>query len=1247
VALGAGLALGLPGAPSEALAGIPLSAVGLVCAAVVVYAALALPRLGWGVSRWLLLGCAVVIGLKLGGASSAPALGLKASFFPSAALDGPAERSTDFSQTQLGGATRIDPILDLRAEDFAVHFFNDATRFNFGPDVQPGRDQLPFSVRWQGWLLAASDGERRFVVDSTGPARVWLDDIELDASDVRLPVAAGLHTLRVDYTRPEARVPRLNLSWQREPGGPLTPVGGSDLRWQPSPAGADPSGLLGRTADVAMVALVLAWYGLGLVKARRSGGLGRAALGAVPLLFLAHGLLLLAPLAGRASILSGLDDWLIYESSARDILLNGPLMDGGQGHAAPFYGQPLYPYVLALAHRLSGESLFGPLALQFAALGLVLVGTAVLARRAFGSRVDGLVALALMWLLLQLEAEHFKVARQLFNENLYMPLVMTSLIVVVGLVRRPEPAAWWRALLVGGLLGLTAISRSQFLLFVPFALLIVLIAWRKAGWRAWVSTAAVVVGLIFAIAPVTARNWLVSGQMVPISSSGGASLLEFHRPPAGLIDQAALQQDPLYEALHLDTQTRTVLAFARADPRAYFATWLPLGAHSIGLQGRTDPGVYWPLFLTTLVYLASFGLARTRRLHIWPIHAFVATHLLVLMLFEADTYGYRLVMPMYAPMVAVAAQVPLTIVRALTRSRAGSWLRSGNAERALRFAEYGWAVLALGALVWQFKGLADQWPDRDVALHGLGGPAALAATTADQVGAEAIYVASIDGTPRRFGAGNLPGLRYPWFKWFDPSRGVPLPPTSETAVYMLSELNAHVEAGDLVACLGPPDDRSQVVIDGARARQQCVGDWPPSTQVAASFDGVARIDAVRVPDTVDAGEPLETQLLWQPLVAHPAPQQVSLQLDDPAAADGMLWGNGTLELYPAREWVPGEAVFSRLAVATDPTAIPQRYRLTIGIGPTQANAPPVLATWQGGQTDRVPVSTVALSPGNGQAGQVLPADMQALEGPALVGGGLALLGIRPLPAEAAIGGPLRLGWLWRATRDEPDAAQVRVRLIRDSGAVAQESVLPLLGGRLSPSALHAGNVVRDEQTLLIGAGVPTEALAVEVGLLDARGGQVGDPAVRLGSINMTGRAHVFDPGANPAPEAVFGDVMQLVTDRLEPAQARGGDKVTVHLRWRAGATMQQAYKVFVHVLDPAGEHVVAQRDAEPQDGHAPTTGWVVGEVIDDEYAVTLPAGLTAGEYPVEVGVYDARSGDRLQVSNGDNRVLLSTHLQVR
>jgi len=147
-------------------------------------------------------------------------------------------------------------------------------------------------------------------------------------------------------------------------------------------------------------------------------------------------------------------------------------------------------------------------------------------------------------------------------------------------------------------------------------------------------------------------------------------------------------------------------------------------------------------------------------------------------------------------------------------------------------------------------------------------------------------------------------------------------------------------------------------------------------------------------------------------------------------------------------------------------------------------------------------------------------------------------------------------------------------------------------------------------------------------------------------VKLSGRAHTFDT-SDLAPLATFGGAMDLIAADVSPPSARAGDKVTVQLRWRAAAQMQQAYKVFVHVLDPAGQQVVAQRDAEPLDGAAPTTGWVLGEVIEDKYELALPASVAGGENPIEVGVYDARSGDRLTLANGDNHLVLDTRLAVR
>src|SRR5207249_12105009 len=81
---------------------------------------------------------------------------------------------------------------------------------------------------------------------------------------------------------------------------------------------------------------------------------------------LAYALITTAPLAGRAVILEGGQDWLTYESYARDILLNGPLMTLGKplGEGRPFFFQPFYPYSLAAIHWLAGEGVWGPIVLH-------------------------------------------------------------------------------------------------------------------------------------------------------------------------------------------------------------------------------------------------------------------------------------------------------------------------------------------------------------------------------------------------------------------------------------------------------------------------------------------------------------------------------------------------------------------------------------------------------------------------------------------------------------------------------------------------------------------------------------------------------------------------------------------------------------------------------------------------------------------------------------------------------------------
>ena len=96
------------------------------------------------------------------------------------------------------------------------------------------------------------------------------------------------------------------------------------------------------------------------------------------------------------------------------------------------------------------------------------------------------------------------------------------------------------------------------------------------------------------------------------------------------------------------------------------------------------------------------------------------------------------------------------------------------------------------------------------------------------------------------------------------------------------------------------------------------------------------------------------------------------------------------------------------------------------------------------------------------------------------------------------------------------------------------------------------------------------------------------------------------------------------------------------LEWEAMQTVDQAYKVFVHVLGPDGLPI-AQEDNEPVNGTRPTSTWHTGEVIMDSYAIPLAPQAPAGHYTIEIGLYDPATGNRLSVlhNQGANHLVLA------
>jgi hypothetical protein len=100
-----------------------------------------------------------------------------------------------------------------------------------------------------------------------------------------------------------------------------------------------------------------------------------------------------------------------------------------------------------------------------------------------------------------------------------------------------------------------------------------------------------------------------------------------------------------------------------------------------------------------------------------------------------------------------------------------------------------------------------------------------------------------------------------------------------------------------------------------------------------------------------------------------------------------------------------------------------------------------------------------------------------------------------------------------------------------------------------------------------------------------------------------------------------------VPDRVAP-----GELVTVRACWTAERPMAKDYTVFVHLLGPDNLRV-AERHTYPGLGRYPTSLWVPGRAFCDHYTLEVAGWAdTPTRYRLEIGLFDALSGDRLRAN---------------
>ncbi len=290
----------------------------------------------------------------------------------------------------------------------------------------------------------------------------------------------------------------------------------------------------------------------------------------------------------------------------------------------------------------------------------------------------------------------------------------------------------------------------------------------------------------------------------------------------------------------------------------------------------------------------------------------------------------------------------------------------------------------------------------------------------------------------------------------------------------------------------------------------------------------------------------------------------------------------------------------------------------------------------------------ALTPGGERRGTIYLRPVRVPRGPSLSPDVSVLAPFGPAiwlhEATVAQLGPDRMAvkLSWSAARPVAANYGISLRLFDGDGQLRVSRDTQPGYGFLPTSLWRPGELVTDQYVLALpedlppGDGYHLEVLLYPVATLEPVGhARVGDFTLPL---ETPFEAHqpprTFSLPSLPHPLGVdFGGEVRLAGYDLE----QGDDALRLTLWWQALRAPQADYTVFVHLFDSATEALVAQSDAQPRGGMAPTSWWAAGEVVSE--TVTLPLeGVPQGTYQLAVGLYD-QALTRLQAIGSDEQRL--------
>jgi 4-amino-4-deoxy-L-arabinose transferase-like glycosyltransferase len=371
-----------------------------------------------------------------------------------------------------------------------------------------------------------------------------------------------------------------------------------------------------------------------------------------------------------------LDDAYYYQL-ARQVAAVGPAgilraYGGGINISAPgpFFLSPLYIYFLGLVYALLATGITAPFLIQSLAGAAAVWVVFKTGKGAFGPS-SGLIAAALM----ALDGLAAMYGCTLLAASLDPLLTALFFYALLRAARGGNPWSWALAGLAAGLL---ALNRPNALVLIPLAALVPLWKERRAGLK---PAALCLAAAALVIAPVTIRNYAVSGDFVLISSQGGLNFYIGNRAGAPGYYLAPEWMDPDVRGQaegareYLEHSRGRPLSDAKVSSILYGMAWRDIAAHpaawtrllgyktllllnareaalnlSLGYMRREVEPALWllPVGMWLLIPLGFAGVAATRkrpetRLIVVMSLAYGAT---VVLFFVSDRYRLPLHVPL-------------------------------------------------------------------------------------------------------------------------------------------------------------------------------------------------------------------------------------------------------------------------------------------------------------------------------------------------------------------------------------------------------------------------------------------------------------------------------------------------------------------------------------------------------------------------------------------------------------------------